>query len=189
MHEKPIAAGKSSFDLIDAKKVFASLALKPGSTFLDIACGAGKYSLAAADLIGKTGLIYAIDLWDEGIAILEKEIAARNLDNIKAILGDVSKSIPVGNDSIDVCLMATVLHDLIEVKADHGALMETARIVKAGGTLAVIEFKKIEPPPGPPVKIRLSPEELRAIVEPYGFAFQQIIDAGPYNYVALFSKQ
>ncbi len=189
MHDKPIAAGKSSFDLIEADKVFTALALKKGSTFLDIACGAGNYTLAAAERIGVDGTAYAIDLWEEGVATLKSRAASRKLNNIRAMIGDVGKSLPVEENSIDLCLMATVLHDLIEIKADRTALTETVRVLKSGGIFAVIEFKKIEPPPGPPIHIRLSPEELRSLLEPYGFREEKQIDAGPYNYLALYTKK
>lgn len=189
MHDKPIAAGKSSFDLINADTVFQALALKKGSTLLDIACGIGNYTLAAAERIGPDGMVYAIDLWEEGIEALKNSAAARDLSNIKAMVGDAGKSLPLADHSVDLCLMATVLHDLIEIKADGAALQETARVLKPGGTFAVIEFKKIEPPPGPPIHIRLSPAELRTLVEPYGLHETRQIEAGPYNYLSLFTRK
>ena len=49
MNDKPIAAGKSSFDLIDFAKLVDVLDIEKGITFLDVACGAGAYTLALAD--------------------------------------------------------------------------------------------------------------------------------------------
>ena len=79
--------------------------------------------------------------------------------------------------------MATVLHDLVEVKTQHGALKEIARVLKPGGVLAIIEFVKAEGPPGPPIDIRLTAEEVESIVSPYGFLKEYIKDVGPYNYL------
>ena len=67
MSDKPVAAGKSSFDLIDVEKTFAIMNLKPDSVFLDLACGTGKYSIELARNIGEKGTVYAVDLWEEGI--------------------------------------------------------------------------------------------------------------------------
>ncbi len=187
VESKPVAAGKSSFDLVDADEVFAELALKPGITFLDVACGRGAYSLAASKFIGPEGHVYAVDLWEEGIAALKEELAARGIRNVSAHLADVGRHIPVADRSIDTCLLATVLHDLITIQKAEGTLGEIRRAMKEGGTLAVIEFKKIEGPPGPPIGIRITSEELIRICRPFALAPVKTLDVGPYNYLTLFA--
>jgi len=147
LNEKPIAAGKSSFDLIDSKKLFSELQLKKGSVLLDLACGRGLYSIAASEYIGEQGKIYAVDLWQEGIDFLIQETTAGQIVNIHASVADINKHIPFADHSIDVCLMATVLHDLIEDHAEKGTLKEVKRVLKPEGLLAVIEFIKRKVPP------------------------------------------
>jgi len=92
------------------------------------------------------------------------------------------------NRSVDVGLMATVLHDLVEAGTAAGALAEVTRVIKPGGRLAIVEFHKIDGPPGPPRHIRLDPAEVEALVAPYGFARQQTVKLGPYNYLITFVK-
>jgi hypothetical protein len=48
-----------------------------------------------------------------------------------------------------------------------------------------MEFKKIDGPPGPPKHIRLSPEDVTAMLDPYGFKKERTADVGPYNYLIL----
>ncbi len=187
MHEKPIAAGKSSFDIVDKEKVFAALDLKKDTVLLDVACGVGKYSIAASEIIGNKGVIYAVDLWEEGINALKQTIGEKGIKNIRPLLSDVNKYIPAEDRSIDVVLMATVLHDLIEVNTEKGTLREVRRVLKPEGKLVIIEFKKIEGPPGPPVAIRLTPEETEKIVSAYGFRQEKVIDAGPFHYLSVFN--
>jgi len=186
--EKPIAAGKSSFGLIDSKKLFSELRLKSGETFLDMACGKGLYAIAAAEAVGDDGTVYAIDLWEEGITTLRQQAAVKAVNNIKAIVGDVSKRMPIENDSVDVCLLATVLHDLVQIKAAEGALSEIVRVLGPKGSLAIVEFKKIVGPPGPPINIRLSADEVEDMVIPYGFRIKLTVDIGPHNYLAVFDR-
>lgn len=187
MEKEPIAAGKSSFNLIEASTFFSALSLSKKSVILDLACGSGAYTIALAEHLGGQGQIYAVDLWKQGIDILRTEAKARNITNIGASAADVSKSIPVDDASVDVCLMATVLHDLVEDGTEKGTLREIKRVLKPSGTLAVVEFKKVPGPPGPPVQIRLSPEELNALLGRYGFTPFSITDVGPYNYLSLFT--
>jgi ubiquinone/menaquinone biosynthesis C-methylase UbiE len=188
MHEKPIAAGKSSFDIIDKEKVFAALGLKKDTVMLDVACGVGKYSVAASDIIGNEGVIYAVDLWEDGINALKQTIGEKGIKNIRPLLSDVNKHVPAEDRSIDVALMATVLHDLIEVNTEKGTLKEIKRVLKPGGKLVIIEFKKMEGPPGPPVAIRLTPEETEKIVSVYGFKQEEVFDAGQFHYLSVFKS-
>ena len=186
MDDKPIAAGKSSFDLIDFAKLVDVLDIETGITFLDVACGAGAYTLALADHVGPNGTLYALDLWAEGIEMLIAEVKQRQINTIQAQVADVSRHMPLESDTVDLCLMATVLHDLIEDHTDQGTLKEVVRVMKPGGKLAVIEFKKMDGPPGPPMGIRLSPEETEAHLQPYAFEKMDTHDIGPYNYLSIF---
>ncbi|MCL4500944.1 MAG: methyltransferase domain-containing protein [Deltaproteobacteria bacterium] len=186
---RPPGAGKSSFDLIEPARLLSELPLKPGITFLDLGCGAGNYTMAVAEVIGAHGVVVALDLWPPGIETLEERAMATGRRNIRAVLADISKTIPLGDHSVDVCLMATVLHDLVEFAMEKGALEETARVLKPGGVLAIVEFDKVEAPPGPPLRIRLTPQEVETLVVPYGFQKTRTARVGPFNYLILFIKK
>ena len=184
---KPPGAGKSSYDLIDPGTLWAALNLPQGITFLDLGCGQGNYSLAAASRIGPTGIVYAVDLWEEGIAALKERAAREGRANLKPLAAPAGQ-VPMESRSVDMGLMATVLHDLVEAGTAAGALAEVTRVIKPGGLLAIVEFDKIDGPPGPPRHIRLDPAEVEALVAPYGFARQQTVNLGPYNYLITFMK-
>ena len=186
--KKPTGAGKSSFDLIDSDKLFHELDLQKGISFLDVASGRGIYSLSVSDIIGPQGRVFAVDLWAEGIEMLKTAAQEKGIENITALISDVGRRIPVEDQSIDVCLIATALHDFVEDRIDRGVLNEIVRVVKPAGILAVMEFKKIDGPPGPPIHIRLSPEDVTDWLSPYGFKKKHISDVGPYNYLILLKK-
>ena len=184
-NQKPIAAGKSSFELIDRERLFRELDIKEDTVILDAACGRGNYALAMAPFCTK-GKIFAFDLWQEGIDHLNQAAADAHFSNIIPVIADISKYIPIDNASVDICLLATVLHDLVQDGTDQRSLGEIKRILKPDGVLAVIEFKKISGPPGPPVGIRLSPEELEGLVTPHGFRAMKTMEIGAYNYLTIF---
>jgi ubiquinone/menaquinone biosynthesis C-methylase UbiE len=187
-HKKPKGAGKSSFELINPDKLTDMLQLKPGSTVLDLACGKGTYSIFLSKIVGEEGLVYAVDLWEEGLQILGKEIEEKNITNILPLLDDATKQIEIDDYSVDLCLMATVLHDFEEMDKSGAVLEQVKTILKPGGCLAVIEFKKIEGPPGPPIKIRLSEKETEKMVTGYGFRKIKTVDIGDYNYLMIFKE-
>jgi ubiquinone/menaquinone biosynthesis C-methylase UbiE len=186
MHKGPHGAGSSTYDLIDSGKLFSRLNLQKGAVFLDLGCGKGNYSLPASEYVGGSGLVYAVDLWKEGIEQLEKAVAEKGLKNVRVMLTDASKKLPIEDDSVDMCFMATVFHDLVYDHNHDGALAEVKRVLKQSGTLALVEFKKMEGPPGPPIEIRLSPEELDAMLGRYGFAGVETTELGTYHYLSTY---
>ena len=116
-------------------------------------------------------------------------MSPRGTTNCDAITADESSKIPLGDQSVDVCLIATALHDLAEEKAAAGALKEIARLLKPGGRLVIVEFKKMEGPPGPPLDIRFSPEELDELVSPYGFEKERTLESGDFFYTSTFIRR
>ncbi|BBO91159.1 class I SAM-dependent methyltransferase [Desulfosarcina ovata] len=187
MTSKPTAAGKSSFDLIDVDTFFNSLNLNEEMTFLDLACGVGNYAVAVAERI--RGTVHALDLWPEGIDTLKQRAEKKGLGNINAAVCNVSQSLPLEKNIVDACLMATVLHDLIRDGTHTDALAEIVRVLKPDGRLAVVEFKKQPGPPGPPEHIRLSPEELDAVLAPLGFGCRETVDLGAAVYMSLYRPE
>lgn len=186
MHNEPVAAGKSSFDLIDTGEFFSRLDLAVNARVLDMACGVGRYSLAMAERV-QQGMIYAVDMWDEGIETLERTIRENGVENIRPIKADITKRLPLEDRAVDVCLMATILHDLTP-EGRSAALNEAARILRSSGTLAVVEFKKINRGPGPPADIRLTGWEAEEIISGCGFRKTSGGDIGEFVYMLLFEK-
>jgi ubiquinone/menaquinone biosynthesis C-methylase UbiE len=181
--QKPHGAGRSSFDLVNVDRVFQSLSLNPSTVFLDLGCGKGNYTLAAAKAVGPQGTVYGIDAWQEGLDELEKRAASEDLHNIITIHANLNEHIPLEDATVDVCFMATVLHDLLRESTGETVLTEIARVLKPAGRLCIIEFKKIEDGPGPPIGVRLSPEETENIIMPFGFIKDQTTEVGPFHYL------
>ena len=119
---KPKGAGKSSFELIDTQILEQMLPIHKGSVILDLACGKGLYSLCLSQLSGPGGLVYAVDLWQEGLEILEQDALKKEAANILTIKADATREIDIEAHSLDLCLMATVLHDFKEMNADQTVL-------------------------------------------------------------------
>lgn len=186
MTHPPTGAGKSTFELVDTKKLFTALNLEPGNTFLDLACGSGTYTLLASEFVTDEGAVYAVDLWEEGITGLESERRERGIDHVHPRVADASKRVPVDTDAIDVCLIAAALHDFVRDGTERAVIQEVIRVLRPDARLAVVEFKKVAGPPGPPVNVRLSPAELEELLRPRGLAPLRTLDVGPYHYLSLF---
>jgi ubiquinone/menaquinone biosynthesis C-methylase UbiE len=185
---KPPGAGRSSFDQIDQSIVCPALRLTGSTVFADLGCGRGDYVMAVADQIGAGGKIYGIDAWQPAIDELRERISDTGLSNVVALLADVTDKVPLPDHVADVCLMAHVLHDFKREGGAEGALREAARILKPSGILAIIEPKKVDAPYGPPLNVRLAPEEVEELIRPFGFVKESLQDVAAFEYMFIASR-
>jgi ubiquinone/menaquinone biosynthesis C-methylase UbiE len=193
MSHHPIGAGRSSFDLIDSDMFFEAIHLEPGMTVLDLACGSGKYTMAMAQEMGASATagshIIAVDLWQEGIASLDKSAASVPSVSIETHVTDIRHKLPVSDGTVDMCLMATVLHDIVHEGDPLPVLREIVRVLKPKGVVAVAEFKKQDSHPGPPKATRLRLEEVSALLLRVGLMrFSGVVELGPEIYFAQFRR-
>lgn len=177
--------GPSSYSMHDSELVFSELKLKEGNIFLDLGCGAGDYSIQAAKIVGNSGVVYALDIWADLLDGLIEGADSQGLKNIQTKVSDINKPLPIEDNCIDVCFIATVLHAFKLDKEGKILFKEIHRVLKPDGRLAIIECKKEDGPFGPPMQMRNSPEELEAMIMPYGFEKLNYVDLG-YNYMIQF---
>jgi len=176
----------SSKAFLDAERVIREISLKQGDKFLDVGCGEGRFSIAVSKLVGNKGKVYALDSYEKSIAVLKEQIQREHITNIEATVADVTKKLPLPDAIIDVCLMANVMHGFLANGEVPAVMTEVARVMKTGSTLVVVEFKKIEGPPGPSISIRMTPEELEDLISGYGFKKNSDVEVGQFHYVAMF---
>jgi ubiquinone/menaquinone biosynthesis C-methylase UbiE len=181
--------GRSSKGFLDAGKILKDIGVSKGDRFLDLGSGEGYFSLAASQAVGNEGLVYAFDIDGDSIARLKKEMSERKLTNVEASVVDVSQKLPLANESVSLAFVSNVLHGLVANGEADETLKEIARVTAHNGRLAVVEFKKQESPMGPPLSIRLSPEEVEALAEGYGFSKESIQEVGPYHYLIILGKK
>jgi ubiquinone/menaquinone biosynthesis C-methylase UbiE len=181
--------GMSSKGFLDVGKVLKYIGINEGDRFLDLGCGDGHFSIAASQVVGKDGLVYAFDVDEESIAQLQREIAEKKITNIKASVADITKKLPLADEIISLAFMSNVLHGLVENDEADGTLNEIARVTPYNGKLAIVEFKKQESPMGPPLSIRLSPDDVETLARGYGFSKESVQEVGPHHYAIIFRKR
>ena len=178
--------GPSSFGMHDPEVVFNELKLKEGDVFLDLGCGPGDYAIQASNIVGPSGAVYALDKWLYLVDSLLEKADAQGLENIKAMVSDITRPFPIEDGCIDVCLLSTVLHIFNLSEIEETIFNEIKRVLKPDGRVAIIECKKEDQPFGPPKHMRLSPDDIEDTIQRYGFEKVGFADLG-YNYMIQFS--
>jgi len=112
--------------------ILKEVKIKQGFHVLDYGCGPGSYIIPFAELVGKSGKIYALDIHPLAIQKVQRIASKKQLKNVETIHSDCKTGLQ-GN-SIDVILLYDILHDLGE--ADE-ILKELHRVLKSNGILSV----------------------------------------------------
>jgi ubiquinone/menaquinone biosynthesis C-methylase UbiE len=172
----------------DPEIIFEAIELKEGDSFLDLGCGVGDYAIYAADIVGDSGAVYAVDRNEKLLVSLIEKTDSKGLENIIGILADITMPLTLEDHCIDVCFIATVLHTLNIRVVMKSLLDEIRRVLKPCGCLVVIECKKEEAPFGPPIQMRVTPEEIEALTIPCGFKRIGFTDLG-HNYMIQYEQE
>lgn len=113
-------------------KLLQFVGVKSGDKVLDFGCGPGGYSIAAADIVGDTGKVYALDIQLLAGERMKKLAAKKGLKNIETICSGCETGLP--DATLDIVLLYDILHMLSE---PDKILAELYRALKPGGILSV----------------------------------------------------
>jgi ubiquinone/menaquinone biosynthesis C-methylase UbiE len=169
--------------LIPAYKILVSSGLKEGMQVADIGCGTGFFAFPASDIVGGGGFVWGVDSSEEFLAYCTHKAVEKNITNVSFVAGDAG-DIPLQNESVDIVIVSMVLHE-VEEKAK--VLQEIARIVRPGGKVVFVEWKKIETPQGPPLDDRLDVKDIETYAVGTSLERVSFFDLNAFHYGALFT--
>ena len=160
-------------------KALDALELKPGMVVADIGAGSGYYASRMARRVGPSGRVYATDIQQGMIDLLDRRIRSEGLANVTTVLGGIDDpKLPAG--AIDLAIMVDVYHELQQPQI---FLQRLKPAFKPGGRLVLIEFRK-EDPKVPILEVhKMSVAEVKQELEAEGFVLDRVIDVLPWQHI------
>ncbi len=140
--------------------------IKPGDIILDVGCGMGYFSVPASQMVGPKGMVYAVDISGVMLADLRSKTAATGIFNIHTVQAAHGK-LNIPEADFTLVIISDVLHEVEDKKAFLAAV---AAAIKTDTKLSVIEWRKMETPKGPPLKERISEDEMQVLLKKAGFS-------------------
>jgi SAM-dependent methyltransferase len=155
------------------------------SDVVDMGCGYGTFSIAAAQLT--QGIVHALDVDESMVAATDTNARRRRLQNVVAVQRDFlvdGTGLPEG--STGYAMLFNILHG----EDPQSLLREAHRVLAVGGTVALMHWVPDERTPrGPALSIRPRPEQCLAWLCAAGFKSEsQVIDLPPFHY-GLFAQK
>jgi len=105
--------------------------IRQGQTVVDYGCGTGRHLKAAAQKVGETGRVYAVDIHDLAVESAGRMAKKFGLKNVFPVLTD-GRTIGIPSATADVIYALDMFH---MVSDPVGFLTELHRITKPGGIL------------------------------------------------------
>ncbi len=164
-------------------EVITALKLKEGEVVADIGAGSGYFTFRLARHVGDTGRVYAVDISPEMIIHMNRRVRDLNLKNVVTILAAPDDPL-LPDASIDRFFICDTWHH-IENHPHYLALMK--KMLKPGGQIVMIDFKKVETPVGPPLEMRIDRKDLIKEMETNGFRVASEETFLPYQYFLVFA--
>jgi ubiquinone/menaquinone biosynthesis C-methylase UbiE len=117
--------------------------IAPGDRVLDVGCGTGSLTIAAARAAGPTGRVVGVE---PGIEMIERaRTKARRARVPVEFIATAGEALPFPDDAFDVVFVSLVLHQLPSDPL-HGTTSQIRRVLAPGGRLLAVDLGR--PVPG-----------------------------------------
>ena len=165
-------------------RLIEMLKLKEGDVVADIGVGTGYIARRISPKIGKTGIVYGVEIQQEMLDILAEKMAEEGITNIKGILGTITDP-KLPPNSVDLVIMVDVYH---EFSHPYEMMQNICRGLKTGGRVAFVEYRLEDD--NVPIKRLHKMSELQVIKEatPHPLSWVETLDGLPWQHVIIFEK-
>jgi len=155
-----------------------------GATVADLGAGSGYFTTRLARAVGPQGRVYAVDIQQGMLDLLQAALARERLTNVVPVLGAIDDPrLPA--DSLDLVLMVDVYH---EFSAPQTMRQHIRRALKPGGRLVLLEYRAEDPDVPIRPEHKMTKAQVKLEVEHEGFTQQRVYDDLPRQHLIIFTK-
>ena len=141
--------------ILNPEVIWTKADLRDAEVVVDIGAGTGFFALPFSKNL-KAGKIYACDTSDVMIEWMKNNLPVESQGMIIP-LKMAESSVPLHDSIANLVYMINLHHELEDPVM---ILKESFRILRDGGKLIIIDWKKEETPDGPPLAIRVTEETI-----------------------------
>jgi len=174
--------------LIDAASLLNKAQVGDKMKIADLGCGSsGHFVFPSSKLVGKKGIVYAVDILRTTLETIDKRARAENFLNIRTVWSnlEIFGATKIEAGSLDLAMLINTLHQSHK-RAE--ILRESVRLIKKNGKLVIVEWKNIAAPFGPPAEERVKKELVDNAVRKLGLKQEEEFEAGQYHYGLIYIK-
>jgi len=160
------------------------LRIRKGATVADIGAGSGYISIRMAKTVGPMGKVYASDIQQGMLELLQQNVSKAKLDNVIPVLGAIDDpKLPA--DSLDLAIMVDVYHEFSEPQK---MLQRIREALKADGRLVLLEYRAEDASVPILPDHKMTKAQVKQEVEHEGFRQSRVYDDLPWQHLFIFTK-
>ena len=160
------------------------LRIRKGATVADIGAGSGYISIRMAKTVGPMGKVYASDIQQGMLELLQQNVSKAKLDNVIPVLGAIDDpKLPA--DSLDLAIMVDVYHEFSEPQK---MLQRIREALKADGRLVLLEYRAEDATVPILPDHKMTKAQVKQEVEHEGFRQSRVYDDLPWQHLFIFTK-
>ena len=168
----------------DPDRAIDVLKLQKGAAVADIGAGSGYMTERLSKKVGPMGKVYASDIQQGMIDLINKRIARRKLTNVTPVLSTQDDPrLPI--EAIDLVIMVDVYHELAQPQL---MLRHIKASLKPGGRLVLVEYRKEDPNVPIRPEHKMSVAEAKLEVEAEGFKLTSTNEDLPRQHILIFTR-
>ncbi|HLK68937.1 MAG TPA: class I SAM-dependent methyltransferase [Bryobacteraceae bacterium] len=161
-----------------------AIGIAKGSTAADIGAGVGYMTWRMAERVGPTGKVYANDIQQKMLDLLQKNMQQRKLTNVETVLGTYDDPKLPAN-TMDLVLLVDVYHEFSEPQK---MLRHIRDSMKPDGRMVLLEYRAEDPAVPIRPEHKMTVEQAKSEVEPEGFRLDRVLETLPRQHILIFRK-
>ena len=169
---------------LNPEEILKQLDLREDMIAADFGSGSGGWALPLARIL-QEGKVYAIDILEEPLSALKSRAEILKIFNIAIVRSDIEtkNGSKLKDNHLDLVLITNLLFEAEDKKE---VLAEGKRVLKKGGKILVVDWKK-DTTLGPK-RGRVSAEEVKNIAKNLNLKLEKELQDGNYHWGLLFEK-
>ena len=168
-----------------SSKLHQQLKLKEGMIVADVGAGSGYHTFRMAKAVGDKGKVYAVDVQQEMLDVMNKRIKVDGIKNIETIRGtEKDPKLPEGK--VDLILLVDVYHEFAFPYEMTAAMVKS---LKPGGRLVFVEFRLEDDKV--PIKLvhKMTERQVKKEMEPFPLKWTSTSEVLPWQHIITFEKK
>lgn len=171
-------------EYLNPEIIWEKVELKDPAVLIDIGAGTGFFALLFSKKL-KEGKVYACDISKEMLEWMANNLPVESKGIVIPVKMEES-SVPLPDSTTDLVYMINLHHELED---PIRVIKESLRLLKGGGRLMIIDWKKEITPEGPPIELRVAEETIEHQMLTCGFSNIRKHALLPYHHFLIGEKR